>query len=108
MKLTSTNLDDPPSPQQTEQDAELPIWLQRAFLVVYVLFCIGLGLLLVELPWSRIWFDDGPMMHWPALRHLLQHGFVRGAVSGLGIIDIWIGIMEAVHYREKPVNPSLS
>jgi len=48
LKLTSTNLDDPPSPQQTEQDAELPIWLQRAFLVVYVLFCIGLGLLLVE------------------------------------------------------------
>jgi hypothetical protein len=57
--------------------------------------------MLVELPWTRLWFDDGPMVHWPALRHLLRHGFVRGAVSGLGFIDIWMGIMEAVQYRER-------
>ena len=101
MKLTSTNLEHPPPPQPVEQNAELPIWLQRAFLVVYVLFCVVLGLLLVELPWTNLWFEDGSMMRWPAFRHLLQHGFVRGAVSGLGFIDIWMGIMEAVHYRDR-------
>jgi hypothetical protein len=26
---------------------------------------------------------------------------VRGIVTGLGILDLWLGISEAVHYREK-------
>jgi len=99
LKLSSNNLEHPPPPQPVEQEAELPVWLQRTFLVVYVLFCVVLGLLLVELPWTNLWFDD--MTRWPALRHLLHLGFVRGAVSGLGFIDIWMGILEAVHYRDR-------
>jgi hypothetical protein len=25
---------------------------------------------------------------------------MRGLVSGLGLLDIWIGVSEAVHYRD--------
>jgi hypothetical protein len=25
---------------------------------------------------------------------------VRGLISGLGLLDIWIGVSEAVHYRD--------
>jgi len=101
LTLSSNHLEHPPPPQPVEQEAELPVWLQRTFLVVYVLFCVVLGLLLVELPWTNLWFEDGSMMRWPALRHFLHLGFVRGAVSGLGFIDIWMGILEAVHYRDR-------
>ena len=31
-----------------------------------------------------------------------MHGFVRGVVSGLGLVDIWMGVVEAVTYRETP------
>jgi hypothetical protein len=31
---------------------------------------------------------------------LIGNNFVRGAISGIGIIDLWIGIWEAVHYRD--------
>jgi hypothetical protein len=31
---------------------------------------------------------------------VLTNYFVRGIVSGLGVIDIFIGIWEAVNYRE--------
>jgi len=27
---------------------------------------------------------------------------VRGVVSGLGLVDIWMGVAEAVTYRESP------
>jgi hypothetical protein len=27
-------------------------------------------------------------------------GFVRGAISGLGLVNIWMGIAEAIRYRE--------
>ena len=105
MKLTSTNLDSqPPAPAQPAQDnsGELPVWLQRVFVIVYVLFCIELGLVLVVLPWlPDYWFAGSWLMPWPELRRLLQSGFVRGAVSGLGLLDIWLGIMEAVRYRDR-------
>jgi hypothetical protein len=105
LKLTSTNFDTPPpTPAQPAQDkaGELPVWLQRVFVIVYVLFCIELGLVLIVLPWlPDYWFSGAWMAPWPALRTLLQSGFVRGAVSGLGLLDIWLGIMEAVRYRDR-------
>jgi len=80
---------------------EAPIWLQRLFLATYVLFCMVLGIWLIVLPWWGRWFEDGFVTHWPQLQHILQKGFVRGAVSGLGLIDIWLGIWEAIHYRDR-------
>jgi hypothetical protein len=103
LTLTSTNLENrPPSPDPaTDHPEEMPVWLQRVFIVVYVLFCIELGLVLIVLPWTRYWFSDGLLLQWPALQHLLQQGFVRGAVSGLGLLDIWLGVVEAVRYRDR-------
>jgi hypothetical protein len=79
----------------------MPLWLQRVFVVVYVLFCIELGLVLIILPWTRFWFNDGWMSQWPNFQHWMQLGFVRGAVSGLGLLDIWLGVIEAVRYRDR-------
>jgi len=38
----------------------------------------------------------------PELRAFIANGFVRGLCSGLGVLDIWIGFWEAMHYRERP------
>lgn len=81
--------------------------MQRLFMGVYVLFCVTLGLTLIRLPWSEGWFETGLLTRWPELQHILHLGFVRGAVSGLGVIDIWLGVHEAIHYRERrPLNPA--
>lgn len=105
LKLTSTNLENPqpaqPADPTPEDTAEMPVWLQRVFVVVYVLFCIELGLVLIVLPWTRFWFSDGWTGQWPAFQHWMQQGFIRGSVSGLGLIDIWLGVVEAVRYRDR-------
>ena len=105
LKLTSTNLENPPpappSGPAPDNASEMPVWLQRVFVVVYVLFCIELGLVLIMLPWTRFWFNDGLMSQWPNFQHWMQQGFVRGAVSGLGLLDIWLGVIEAVRYRDR-------
>ena len=72
----------------------------RLFLVIRVVFWIELGMLLVVLPWTKVWTDNGLLLRWPALRVWLQQNFVRGATSGLGLLDIWIGVWDAVHYRD--------
>jgi hypothetical protein len=101
LKPTSANLESPPASQPVETPAEMPVWLQRFFLIVYVVFCIELGIVLVALPWSVLWNNNNLLLHWPAVRHFLQLGFVRGAISGLGFLDLWLGIYEAVHYKDR-------
>jgi hypothetical protein len=78
-----------------------PVWLQRVSLFVLVLFCVYLGVLVMVLPWwPRIWDHNMFIQARPTLAAILHNGAVRGIISGLGLLDIWIGISEAVHYRD--------
>lgn len=77
--------------------------MQRVFVIMYVLFCIELGLVLVALPWvTSYWFDGSLFSQWPELQQILQSGFARGAISGLGLLDIWLGIQEAIRFSRSP------
>ena len=100
-----------PNPEPTVEDAVVnkvepvkrtaPVWLQRLSLFVLVLFCVYLGVLVMVLPWwTRIWDRNEFILARPWLAGVLHNGAVRGMISGLGLLDIWIGISEAVHYRD--------
>jgi hypothetical protein len=79
-----------------------PVWLQRLSLFVLVLFCVYLGVMVMVLPWwTKVWDNNLFINSRPALAAILHTGAVRGLVSGLGLLDIWIGISEAVHYRDQ-------
>jgi hypothetical protein len=78
-----------------------PVWLQRMSLVVLAVFCFYIGGLLAVLPWwTRYWAENGWMMGHPAVNVILQRGWVRGLISGIGLLDVWIGISEMIHYRD--------
>lgn len=78
-----------------------PVWLQRVSLFVLVLFCVYLGVLVMVLPWwPRVWDHNMFIQARPTLAAILHNGAVRGVISGLGLLDIWIGISEAVHYHD--------
>jgi hypothetical protein len=96
-----TVLPSPPSSSTDSKRAAAPVWLQRLSLFVLVLFCVYLGVLVMILPWwTRIWDHNMFIQSHPALASFLHNGAVRGIISGLGLLDIWIGISEAVHYRD--------
>ena len=91
-----------PVAEEAAADAAAPIWLQRLSLFVLVLFCVYLGILVMILPWwTRVWDHNGLIESHPALAALLHTGAVRGLISGLGLLDIWIGVSEAIHYRDQ-------
>ena len=79
-------------------------WLQRLWLVVFVLFCLEVGIILTVLPWTRLWTDNALLRGYPSVCDFVNLGFVRGIVSGLGLVDIWMGVAEAVTYRENSRN----
>jgi hypothetical protein len=89
-------------PEETSSSKRAaPVWLQRLSLFVLVLFCVYLGVLVMILPWwTRIWDRNEFILARPWLAAILHNGAVRGIISGLGLLDIWIGISEAVHYRD--------
>jgi hypothetical protein len=80
------------------------VWLHRIFILLFVLLCAVVGVLLVILPWRPEWTDNYFLLGSPGLRALVASGFVRGVCSGLGVLNIWIGFWEAVHYHEVKQN----
>jgi hypothetical protein len=77
------------------------LWMRRFSMLVFVVFCIWIGMLLAVLPWTDAWTQNNILMRHPSLRSFFAMYFVRGAASGLGLIDVWVGVWQAVHYREK-------
>ena len=97
-----TNLSVPARPQK-EQGPAVPratVWLHRLSLVIFVAFCIEMGMLLAALPWTQMWNNNGLLLTHPVLSSILHHNFVRGVITGFGLLDIWIGIWEAVRYHD--------
>lgn len=76
------------------------IWMHRLLVLLFVFVCAAAGVLLVILPWTAEWTDNILLLRFPDLRSLITNGFFRGLCSGLGLLDIWIGFSEAIHYHE--------
>ena len=90
-----------PEPQPGHGSSAAPLWLQRLSLFILVLFCVYLGVILTVLPWwTSVWDHNLFLTTHPYLWAVLRLGAVRGIISGIGLLDIWIGISEAVHYRD--------
>ena len=87
--------------EETITPPAAPVWLQRMSLAVLVIFCLYLGLLIAVLPWwPDMWDRNALLLQYPTLRAFLIKGTVRGLISGLGVLDLWIGISELIHYRD--------
>lgn len=93
----------PASSQPPEQPPQrLPRWLERAELFLRVLLRMYIGLAICYVPWSRVLWEQNPLFaQFPALSALAANGAVRGIVSGLGILNLWIAFQDALHYRDE-------
>ena len=77
------------------------IWMHRISVFLFVLISAVAGVLLIILPWTPEWTDNYLLLSFPSLRDIVSNGFFRGICSGLGLLDIWIGFWEALHYHEQ-------
>jgi hypothetical protein len=47
--------------------------------------------------WPAFWEHNYFAMAWPPLRTLLSNNFVRGAVSGLGVVNLFAGFADLAY-----------
>ncbi|MFZ0774361.1 MAG: hypothetical protein WCA49_08760 [Candidatus Sulfotelmatobacter sp.] len=97
---TITGLLDPKAAVAPPSQTALHLWLHRTSVFLFVLISAVAGVLLVILPWTPEWTDNYLLLSFPWLRTLISTGFFRGLCTGLGLLDIWIGFWEALHYHD--------
>ena len=77
------------------------LWLRRVGVLLFVFLCATLGVMLMIVPWRPEWSDNPLLVPYPALRDWVGSGFTRGVVTGLGLVNVWLGFWEALRYREE-------
>ncbi len=97
------NSPPPPNSQTAQLHPHNPVevWMHRISVFLFVLISAVAGVLLIILPWTPEWTDNYLLLSFPSLRTIVSNGFFRGICSGLGLLDIWIGFWEALHYHEQ-------
>ena len=71
------------------------------FAITFILLALYLGVVMVILPWRDTWTENGLLDGHPLLHAILVNNFVRGIISGIGVLDIWLAISEAFSFRRN-------
>lgn len=72
----------------------------------FALYCVEAGLFFTIVPWTTIWTLN-PLLHSSlTLGAFVDNPFVRGFVSGLGVLHFLVGARELLRiYRARKRNP---
>ena len=90
----------PESERQTAAGHRPPLWAQRLLLGIEIGISVWTGILVLVLPWTRLWTENPLLGVAPGLKLLLNLTFIRGMISGVGVVDILMGVADALHYRD--------
>jgi len=81
----------------TEQPAYR--WYHKVRALLFIVFCLELGLFLVVFPWSDLWDRNFFSTLAPQWRFYWDNAYLRGAVSGLGLVNVYISLIEIFRLR---------
>ncbi len=77
----------------------------------YIVLCLQAGIVLIIVPWMAVfgmgdWGDNfllvyaSQKMGLQGLQQAVASGWVRGAVTGLGLLNIAMAVWEMIHFEE--------
>ena len=101
---------EPPSPPPSEAvsaPAPGPVavarpayrWYHKMSAVLFVTFCLELGFFLLIFPWTDYWDGNFFSSLVPEWHQYWENLYVRGAVSSLGAVDLYISFVEIIRLR---------
>jgi hypothetical protein len=78
-------------------------WYHKVSAVLFIVFCLEVGLFLLIFPWTDKW-DDNLLATFlsstiPRWSEVWQSAYLRGAVSGVGVVDLYICFSEIFRLR---------
>jgi hypothetical protein len=82
----------PPSPS-------LKRGLQITLALLIVMVCLELGMFLLVFPWTDYWTSNYFATFIPKYFWIWDSAYTKGAVSGLGVVNLFIGVSEIFRLR---------
>ncbi len=76
--------------------------MSRVLSVLLILLCFEMGVVLFVFPWLSLWTKNFFVSHYPWVSIVARNYFVRGAISGIGLADIWLAVYELWRFRRRP------
>jgi hypothetical protein len=70
--------------------------------VILLLLWLELGIILIIVPWSPFWDANYFVYRYPALGLVLNSSYLRGAITGLGVVNVFLAL-EAFRRRTTAV-----
>ena len=62
----------------------------------FAIYCLEAGLFFLVAPWTRMWTVNPLLQHHATLAIWAANPFVRGFISGLGMIHLILGVRDLV------------
>ncbi len=84
--------------------------VERLTVVLFILLCFLLGMCLTLFPWFNLngdWGDNfllafvSEKAGFPLLKSAVSSNWFRGAITGLGILNLFIAFWELAHFNEN-------
>jgi len=74
-------------------------WYHKMSAVLFITFCLEIGFFLLVFPWTEYWDNNYFSALVPEWHRWWENSYVRGAISGLGAVNLYISLMEMVRLR---------
>ena len=74
-------------------------WYHKMSAVLLITFCLEIGFFLLIFPWTEFWEDNYFSSLIPEWRQHWDNMYMRGAISGLGVVNLWISFAEIFRLR---------
>jgi len=74
-------------------------WVQKLGTLLFVLVSFEVGAFLLLFPWMEYWDHNSIAALAPWMRDVWDSAYFRGALSGLGLVNIYIALAEIFRLR---------
>jgi hypothetical protein len=74
-------------------------WYHKVWAVLLITFCLEIGVFLLVFPWTEWWDNNYFANSIARIRDYWDSMYLRGAVSGLGLVNLYICVAEAIRLR---------
>jgi hypothetical protein len=76
-----------------------PRWYHKVSAILFITFCLEIGIFLLVFPWTEWWDANYFSGLFPAWEPYWDNMYVRGAISGLGVVNLYISFIEIFRLR---------
>jgi hypothetical protein len=101
MSLNPDHSPDPVANAQTdlgeaaEPEKAARHWPSRLLNICFAIFAFEIGIFLVIFPWmDDVWKMNSFQSAFPALRNIWEDPYFRGALTGLGLLNVYVAFWE--------------